>query len=374
MDSNENEPKYSNHVPAWQVFLFTLLTIGLYYFYWFYKTSVFIKKQNFDLNFEENKNLKEEEKNYEKTGSINPALRTFGLLIPIVSFYLVYKLFKEIYLFSKYNHVTPSQPSPGLATIFYFVGYMLDIIVVMPLLYLFIGLPFPILMPLLFYFSQKTLNDNWAKIDSNLPKKKFIQDRVSMGIFALILIFIFYLLFLSAPDYSTAIRISLPEDSGFTVTESQYLGYTSYLIEDEDYTFLVSGIMNYETVGKDEKIKQYTQGFCISYLYGEEKLEEVFSLFQTDKDRYDYEVNTCLVELEEYTIDIQDYETDDYYIHKRTLGVEFETGEELYTKFTVYVSKKSALFIVIAAAADDNEKFEQIGEREKIVRESIKEA
>lgn len=73
---DDGAESYSNAQPIWQLIILSISTLGLYELYWFYKTW--------------------KQLNIHKELNIRPALRTFGLMIPIGGIILVYLLFEDI--------------------------------------------------------------------------------------------------------------------------------------------------------------------------------------------------------------------------------------------------------------------------------------
>jgi len=69
------EDAYSFYQPVWQFVVLSILTLGIYDIYWYYKNWKHLKAIQFS-NF-------------------SPVLRTIGLLIPIVNFFIIYKAHKD---------------------------------------------------------------------------------------------------------------------------------------------------------------------------------------------------------------------------------------------------------------------------------------
>ena len=67
---------YSNAIPLWKLFVFSIITMGLYSYYWYYRNWRYIRE-------------------LEET-DIKPGLRTLGLFVPILGWILIYQQYKYI--------------------------------------------------------------------------------------------------------------------------------------------------------------------------------------------------------------------------------------------------------------------------------------
>ncbi len=139
--------KYSNYQPLYKLFFLYVFTLGLYLFWWSYKTWKQIKEADFNTNFCKINGKKE------MSGNISPIGRTLFLIIPFVNLVILYDLFKAIVSFIKINKIeVRGSSSPG----FFLIGF---------LFFSFMGggiLPLGII-PLLVL--QHRFNKTWKKVD-----------------------------------------------------------------------------------------------------------------------------------------------------------------------------------------------------------------
>jgi len=67
---------YSNIIPLWKIFVFSIITLGFYNYYWFYRNWRYLREV---LGID-----------------IKPGLRTLGLFVPIFGWILIYNQYKDI--------------------------------------------------------------------------------------------------------------------------------------------------------------------------------------------------------------------------------------------------------------------------------------
>ena len=179
--------EFSNVQAPWRVVVLSIVTLGFYNLYWFYRNWEQLKKY---------KNL-----------DISPGWRTVGLFIPIYNIVIIYKQFRDIRNFAIAAECKAFS-SPGYLTFAYVVSYGLVSLVTrygwgltdptkiisVTVLYVFISLSAALLLALV----QKTLNAYWEKEQPELRKvSKFTgKETVSLVVgsfwWILILINIFY--------------------------------------------------------------------------------------------------------------------------------------------------------------------------------------
>lgn len=138
-----SNPPYSNNRVLWHVLLLYITTCGLYFFYWFYKTSELIYNSN--------------------AGAIKPIWRTLGLLVPLLNIYLLWKLFADV---KKRTDTIDTQflRYPSLLALIFI---LLSALYRLPSLYSFLGFSsvFPVLLV------QRALNLYWTKLQPDLPAR-----------------------------------------------------------------------------------------------------------------------------------------------------------------------------------------------------------
>jgi hypothetical protein len=162
MPPNSNTTvKYSYAQPVWKLVLLSLLTLNLYHFYWFYRNWKHIKSH---------------------TGAdIRPGLRTIGLLVPILNFFLVYDQFEDIHALS-----TPK----GMAAMYRRyspLGLMLIYVLINSLRAPLFPDPWSWLALLGFIpliFVQQALNDYWQREQPDHPVRRRLSGP-EMGVLAL---------------------------------------------------------------------------------------------------------------------------------------------------------------------------------------------
>ncbi|MFH1389762.1 MAG: hypothetical protein ABIH56_03455, partial [Candidatus Margulisiibacteriota bacterium] len=141
--SKDEEKKYSNIQPIWQLILLTLFTLGFYQIYWFYRNWKQLKEQN---------NL-----------IISPGWRTAGLFVPILGLLLIYdqfKMIKEAATKAKIKKIF----SPGWMTfLFVVLSYSSQATWIFPL-----GC-------IVLVFIQLTLNAYWESQQPNMEIRKTLS-------------------------------------------------------------------------------------------------------------------------------------------------------------------------------------------------------
>lgn len=130
---------YANNIIIRHLVLLYITTFGLYFFYWFYQTN----KQLYGHQGIDNK----------------PALRTLGLIIPLLNIYLLWVFFSDTQKFTRNGF-----QYPGWLTVAFIVSSALYRL---PSLFSFIG--FISVLPVIVV--QKTLNAYWKKEQPDLPEK-----------------------------------------------------------------------------------------------------------------------------------------------------------------------------------------------------------
>jgi hypothetical protein len=141
---------YSRSRALWQIFILYITTCGLYFFYWFYKTSQ-------DL-YDNQPNM------------VKPLWRTLGLLVPLLNIYLLWKLFSDIKKRCAQARIAfPFYPS--LVTLIFI---LCSALYRLPNLFSFLG--FSSVLPVLLV--QNTLNQYWQKEEAPLtaPRKFSIAE------------------------------------------------------------------------------------------------------------------------------------------------------------------------------------------------------
>lgn len=87
---NSNKKINSNYIIKRNMIstiIFSVITFSIYTVVWYYKTYRGLKELNFEIKIN-NKTM--------KTSEFEPGLCTLGLFVPILNFYLIYRLFKSI--------------------------------------------------------------------------------------------------------------------------------------------------------------------------------------------------------------------------------------------------------------------------------------
>lgn len=142
---------YSNYQPLHELFFLYVITLGLYFFWWEYKTWKQIKEANFDINF-----CKLYSKKKDMSNNISPIARTIFSIVPIVNAFIIYDLFKAIISYSEINKIEDiGTPMP----LNFFLGYAF--------LHMFFLHIITILM------IQDIFNRCWKKVDKR-PISKFL--------------------------------------------------------------------------------------------------------------------------------------------------------------------------------------------------------
>jgi serine/threonine protein kinase len=164
---------YSNIIPLWKILLFSFLSFGFYFIYWFYINCRRLREIH--------------------GTDIKPGLRTAGLFVPILSLILIYNYYKDIRELVYYK--TERSFSPGLMITLNIFSVILSNIYSYSYTYsnnidffaivLFISL---YLTPMLVV--QNNFNKYWAIVQFNYR----IRHRLTAGEIVLVSIFALYLL------------------------------------------------------------------------------------------------------------------------------------------------------------------------------------
>lgn len=131
--------------PLWHFVLLSIITFGLYHVYWFYRNFKYLKVY---------KNLE-----------ISPIMRTVGLYIPILGFFILYDILFKLRDFARdggvYRLYTPGE---------IFVGYLISMA-----LYKFLSDPYWIIGLLsgtaVLVMVQRTLNLFWEARQLCIPRR-----------------------------------------------------------------------------------------------------------------------------------------------------------------------------------------------------------
>jgi len=184
---------YSNSIPVWKIVLFSIITLGLYNHYLYYRNWRYLREV---LGID-----------------IKPGLRTFGLFVPILSWILIYKQFKYIRNLV-YNETVKSFSPGGMLAIYIAANILSGVSFYMPryniLSYiirldlfrytrlldaLLLCLPVMLyLIPLIIV--QKNFNNYWGKTQTSLK----LRHRLTVGeimILGILFIYFVYALFIS---------------------------------------------------------------------------------------------------------------------------------------------------------------------------------
>lgn len=95
--------EYSNKFPIKKLIILSILTLGIYNYYWFYRNWKYIKE--------------------ETKKDISPILRTIGLLIPIYNIWLVYDQFRAIIQLANKKKIKTKYFPITLTLTFIFFSY-----------------------------------------------------------------------------------------------------------------------------------------------------------------------------------------------------------------------------------------------------------
>jgi hypothetical protein len=146
---------FSKVLPIRRLFLLTVLTGGLYFYYWFYKNNCFLRD---DLGKD-----------------VSPFLRTILLLVPIVNFVIIYELLSHMNEYIEAEGI--ESYSPGLNTL---IWIFLPII---GRLWLLINV-------------QESINELWKMRESNLPVRREFSNSEIVVMFLGVIFWISYFCFI----------------------------------------------------------------------------------------------------------------------------------------------------------------------------------
>lgn len=138
---NKSTAKHSQGIALSHLFLLYISTCGLYFFYWFYKTTRSLADHH----------------QLDK----NAGLYTLGLLVPLLNIYLLWRLFKDIQQYSRRAGSTVLKYPGWLALLFLALSGLYRL----PALYSFLG--FSSVLPILYL--QSLLNLYWQKEQPERP-------------------------------------------------------------------------------------------------------------------------------------------------------------------------------------------------------------
>jgi hypothetical protein len=140
----QQNKKYSNAQPLWQLILLDIVTFGLYFFYWSYRNWKHLKVY--------------------KRLDINPSRKALELLIPIIGIFFAYEQFVALGDFSK-----EAGGKRSFDPVWMTIGLIVfNIASRLPDPFWFLGLLVVIPITLV----QRTLNSAWAEVEPGLKVRK----------------------------------------------------------------------------------------------------------------------------------------------------------------------------------------------------------
>jgi hypothetical protein len=167
--TTQADPYHGQKFPMGRAWLFTILSFGLWGFYWFYSTR---------------KQIDQELGGYRD----DALLHTLGLLVPILNFFVIYWLWRDISLLCERSGV--GAFSPG--------GYLAGLIVLS-----FVGLGAPIMYTLVL----SKLNEFWDRraggVAMERPTQTIEKVLVAIGI-ALFLLYVIFIIVIIAAAAGTS--------------------------------------------------------------------------------------------------------------------------------------------------------------------------
>ena len=167
--ATQADPFHGQKFPMGRAWLFTILSVGLWGFYWFYSTR---------------KQIDQELGGYRD----DALLHTLGLLVPILNFFVIYWLWRDISLLCERSGV--GGFSPG--------GYLAGLIVLS-----FVGLGAPIMYTLVL----SKLNEFWDRraggVAPDRPTQTIEKVLVAIGIALFLLYVLFIIIIIAAAGTST---------------------------------------------------------------------------------------------------------------------------------------------------------------------------
>jgi hypothetical protein len=174
----DNKKEYSNHLSITKFVTFMILTLGLYFVFWYYKNLEYIEDYG--------------------RKDINTTLRFLGLFVPILNIFLIYDEFiiiKEI----NQNKFIKVTWSPGWMTFWLIFLYGLERFLIyftdensLMRIILYIGIVFIICFPLIEV--QDSLNDYWNIIQKKFPKRNSFSKGEIVFVVIAALIWILYII------------------------------------------------------------------------------------------------------------------------------------------------------------------------------------
>lgn len=149
-----NGTEYSRILPIRRLFLLMILTLGLYSFYWIYKTNCYLRD---DLGKD-----------------VSPGVRTFLMIIPIANIIVFYQTLGDMNQFIKQEKI--ETYSSGLNTLIWiFLGWLLSF-------WVFINV-------------QESINELWRIKEANLPvRREFSNSEIVVMTLGAILWIAYFLL------------------------------------------------------------------------------------------------------------------------------------------------------------------------------------
>lgn len=170
--------EYSNHFSVTKLIIFMILTLGLYFFYWYYRNLEYIEDYG--------------------RKDINIILRMLGLFVPFLNIFLIYDQFTIIKEINEDKLIKVTW-SPGWMTFWLIFLYGLERFFIyftnedsLTRILLYAGTIFLTCIPLIEI--QDSLNDYWNNIQKNLRKRSFFSRGEVIFIVIASLIWIIYLL------------------------------------------------------------------------------------------------------------------------------------------------------------------------------------
>lgn len=165
--NKKNFPEYSNILPIRRLLLLMAFTLGLYSFYWVYKTNCYLRD---DLGKD-----------------VSPGIRTFLMIIPIANILVFYQTLEDMSQFIKQEKIESSYSS-GLNVLTLIFSNFLPFIGVVLSFWVYTNV-------------QESINEFWRIKQSNLPvRREFSNSEILVMILGAIfwlVFFIFYIGFLA---------------------------------------------------------------------------------------------------------------------------------------------------------------------------------
>ena len=257
--------QHSSKISVLKLIFLSLLTMGIYHLYWFYKNWKFIKQ-----------NYKED---------ISPGWRTVGLIIPILNIFLIYNQFKSIIEIVKRKKIEINW-SAGLLTFLYVFIEMIFLFGPEKYFILFAFL-IPIgTLPLIPV--QNCLNRFFDLIEKKSAKTKFATGEIILTIIGIIL-WISIILGIASSDYATSLTEESLEEIKSNIV---WIKYDAIVKNLDGFNFETSGSGSGVIVlKKDNLLNVLTNRHVLTCQFNNETCHQVLN--QTIKIRtYDGEIYT----------------------------------------------------------------------------------